>query len=117
MIDSAQPGLKKHQISTSTVVFMIFCLCAAGAYGIEDMIPQAGPGLTLVMLITLPFLWSIPMGLVATELGSTIPEEGGFYKWVQRGLGEFWGFQAGWWRTISIYRSEEHTSELQSHSE
>jgi amino acid transporter len=103
MIDSAQPGLKKHRISTSTVVFMIFCLCAAGAYGIEDMIPQAGPGLTLVMLIVLPFLWSTPMGLVAAELGSAIPEEGGFYKWVQRACGEFWGFQAGWWRTISIY--------------
>ena len=82
---------------------MIFCLCAAGAYGIEDMVPSAGPGLTLAMLIVLPFLWSTPMGLVASELGSAIPEEGGFYKWVQRACGEFWGFQAGWWRTISIY--------------
>jgi len=103
MIDPAQPGLKKHRMTTSTVVFMIFCLCAAGAYGIEDMIPNAGPGLTLVMLIVLPFVWSTPMGLVASELGSAIPEEGGFYKWVQRGCGEFWGFQAGWWRTTSIY--------------
>ena len=103
MTDSIQPGLKKHHMTTSTVVFMIFCLCAAGAYGIEDMIPAAGPGLTLVMLIVLPFVWSTPMGLVASELGSAIPEEGGFYKWVQRACGEFWGFQAGWWRTISIY--------------
>ena len=103
MIDPPQAGLKKHRMTTSTVVFMIFCLCAAGAYGIEDMIPQAGPGLTLVMLIVLPFVWSTPMGLVASELGSAIPQEGGFYKWVQRACGEFWGFQAGWWRTISIY--------------
>ena len=29
--------------------------------------------------------------------------EGGYYKWVQEALGEYWGFQAGWWRTISIY--------------
>jgi len=43
------------------------------------------------------------MGLVAAELGSAIPQEGGYYKWVQRACGEFWGFQAGWWRTISIY--------------
>ncbi len=103
MTGAAHTGLKKHRISTATVVFMIFCLCAGGAYGIEDMIWQAGPGLTLVMLIALPFVWSTPMGLVASELGSAIPEEGGFYKWVQRGCGEFWGFQAGWWRTISIY--------------
>jgi len=96
-------GLKQYEVTTSTVVFMIFCLCAAGAYGIEEMIPAAGPGLTLLMLIVLPFLWSTPMGLVAAELGSALPQEGGYYKWVQRALGEFWGFQAGWWRTISVY--------------
>ncbi len=101
--DSAHAKLRQHDMKTSTVVFMVFCLCAAGAYGIEEMIPQAGPGLTLVMLMVLPFFWSTPMGLVAAELGSAMPEEGGYYKWVQRACGEFWGFQAGWWRTISIY--------------
>jgi len=102
-VDVNQHGLKKHDIKVSTVVFMIFCLCAAGAYGIEEMIPQSGPGLTLVMLIVLPFVWSTPLGLVAAELGSARPQEGGYYKWVQEALGEYWGFQAGWWRTISIY--------------
>lgn len=103
MMDVDSHGLKKHEMKVSTVVFMIFCLCAAGAYGIEEMIPESGPGLTLIMLIVLPFVWSIPLGLVASELGSARPQEGGYYKWVQEALGEFWGFQAGWWRTISIY--------------
>jgi amino acid transporter len=67
------------------------------------MIPDAGPGLTLVMLMVLPFIWGLPFGLVAAELGSVRPQEGGYYKWVQEALGEFWGFQAGWWRTCSIY--------------
>ena len=102
-VDSAEHGLKQHDLKVSTVVFMIFCLCAAGAYGIEEMIPESGPGLTLVMLIILPFVWSTPLGLVAAELGSARPQEGGYYKWVQEALGEYWGFQAGWWRTISIY--------------
>lgn len=102
-VDVDDLGIKKHDLKVSTVVFMIFCLCAAGAYGIEEMIPESGPGLTLVMLIVLPFVWSTPLGLVAAELGSARPQEGGYYKWVQEALGEFWGFQAGWWRTISIY--------------
>ena len=102
-MDVGEHGLKKHDIKVSTVVFMIFCLCAAGAYGIEEMIPESGPGLTLIMLIVLPFIWSTPLGLVASELGSARPQEGGYYKWVQEACGEFWGFQAGWWRTISIY--------------
>ena len=102
-VDPSIHGLKKHNIKVHTVVFMIFCLVAAGCYGIEEMIPAAGPGLTLVMLMVLPFVWALPFGLVASELGSVRPQEGGYYKWVQEALGEFWGFQAGWWRTISIY--------------
>jgi amino acid transporter len=102
-VDTAGLGLKKHRMSTMTVVFMVFSLVAAGCYGIEDMVPEAGPGLTLVMLMVLPFVWGLPFGLVAAELGSVRPQEGGYYKWVQEALGEFWGFQAGWWRTCSIY--------------
>lgn len=102
-MDAEQHGLKKYDIKVSTVVFMIFCLVAAGAYGIEEMIPETGPGLAIIMLIVLPFVWSTPFSLVAAELGSARPQEGGYYKWVQEACGEFWGFQAGWWRTISIY--------------
>jgi len=103
MMNTEDHGLKKHDIGVSTVVFMIFCLVAAGCYGIEEMIPEAGPGLTIILLIVLPFVWGLPFGMVASELGSVRPQEGGYYKWVQEALGEFWGFQAGWWRTISIY--------------
>ena len=103
VVDVDEHGLKKHDIKVSTVVFMIFCLVAAGCYGIEEMLPECGPGLTIIMLCVLPFVWGLPFGLVASELGSVRPQEGGYYKWVQEALGEFWGFQAGWWRTISIY--------------
>jgi len=30
------------------------------------------------------------------ELASAIPAEGGFYVWVRRALGPFWGFQEAW---------------------
>lgn len=90
-VDGTEHGLKQHDLKVSTVVFMIFCLCAAGAYGIEEMIPESGPGLTLVMLIILPFVWSTPLGLVAAELGSARPQEGGYYKWVQEALGGILG--------------------------
>lgn len=103
VVELEEHGLKQHDIKVSTVVFMIFCLVAAGCYGIEEMIPECGPGLTIAMLCILPFVWALPFGLVACELGSVRPQEGGYYKWVQEALGEFWGFQAGWWRTISIY--------------
>ena len=58
-------GLKKHDLKVSTVVFMIFCLVAAGCYGIEEMIPECGPGLTIVMLCVMPFVWALPFGPVS----------------------------------------------------
>jgi amino acid transporter len=30
------------------------------------------------------------------ELASALPEEGGYYRWVRRALGGFWGFQEAW---------------------
>ena len=61
-------GLKQYEMKTSTVMFMIFCLVSAGAFGIEEMIPACGPGLTVLMLCVLPFVWGLPFGLVASEL-------------------------------------------------
>ena len=32
------------------------------------------------MILVLPFFWALPMALSA-ELGSALPDEGGFYRW------------------------------------
>lgn len=96
-------GVKKSAMKLSTVFFLMFCFIAGGAYGIEDMIGEAGPGMTILLLILLPIFWGGPYGLICAELGSIYPEEGGFYVWVREAMGEFWGFQCGWWYTIMSY--------------
>lgn len=78
MGDELRVGVKKHKMGVGTLVFMIYCLCAAGAFGIEAMIPATGPGLTLVMLLVIPFVWGLPMALASMELGAARPCEGGF---------------------------------------
>ena len=85
-------GLVERNITLRTAVLMMYCLVAAGAFGIEGMISDAGPGMTIVILCILPFIWAAPQALCSAELGSFITDAGGFYKWIQRGLGEFWGF-------------------------
>ena len=55
------------------------------------------------MILILPLVWSVPMAFVASELGSMVPEAGGLYRWIRRGMGEYWSFQAGWWWTLSLY--------------
>ena len=96
-------GLKKQSVGLIGLVGMIYAMTAAGAYGIEDMISSSGPGMTIIMLFVLPIIWAFPIALASCELGSAIPDECGFYKWVQRALGEFWGFQIGWLKNIGIY--------------
>ena len=96
-------GLKKQSVCLIGLVGMIYAMTAAGAYGIEDMISSSGPGMTIIMLFVLPIIWAFPIALASCELGSAIPDECGFYRWVQRALGEFWGFQIGWLKNIGIY--------------
>lgn len=96
-------GLKKHDIKVSGIVFMLYCLVAAGAFGIEEMIPEAGPGMTLILLAVFPIIWAYPISNMVAECGAVMPSEGGVYVWVKEAFGEFWGFQAGWWATVSTY--------------
>ena len=96
-------GLKKHDIKTSGIVFMLYCLVAAGAFGIEEMIPEAGPGMTILLLAVFPFIWAYPISSLVSECSSVMPSEGGIYVWIKEAFGEFWGFQAGWWATVSTY--------------
>jgi amino acid transporter len=97
------PALRRSSVRLITVFFMIYILVSGGSFGIEDMVSSSGPGLTILLLILLPVFWSTPMALVASELGSALPGEGGFYIWARRGLGDFWGFQTAWWWSLSIF--------------
>ena len=78
-------------------VFVMFAYTTGGPFGMEGMVTTSGPGLTLLYLLVIPLFWCIPVSLVAAELTTAIPVEGGFYRWVRAGYGDFWGFLAGWW--------------------
>ena len=78
------------------LVAATYFMVSGGPYGIEDAIGQAGYARTLLLLILVPLCWSLPTALMVGELASALPEEGGFYVWVTRGLGPFWGFQEAW---------------------
>src|ERR1700759_813796 len=73
-----------------------FFMVSGGPYAIEDILGGAGYARALVILLLLPVIWSLPTALMIGELASAIPADGGFYVWVRRALGPFWGFQEGW---------------------
>jgi amino acid transporter len=96
-------GLKRVRMRLFTAVIVVFTLTCSGSFGMEDVVSSSGPGLTLLMIVVLPFLWSVPMAFIASEMGSMIPEAGGSYRWVRRAMGEYWSFQSGWWWSLSVF--------------
>ncbi len=79
-----------------SLVAATFFMVSGGPYAIEDILGGAGYGRAIIILLLLPIIWSLPTALMIGELASAIPAEGGFYVWVRRAMGPFWGFQEGW---------------------
>ena len=73
-----------------------FFMVSGGTYGTEEIVHGAGYGRGILILLFLPVLWCLPTAFMIGELSSALPAEGGYYEWVRRGLGNFWGFQEAW---------------------
>jgi amino acid transporter len=78
------------------LVAATFFMVSGGTYGTEDIIHGAGYGRGILLLLLTPLIWSLPTAYMIGELSSALPSEGGYYAWVRRALGNFWGFQEAW---------------------
>ncbi|MGO9466426.1 MAG: APC family permease [Isosphaeraceae bacterium] len=88
--------LRTRKITLPQLVAATYLMVAGGPYGLEEIVGQAGyTGAILILLLT-PLIWSMPTALLVSELSSALPESGGYYAWVKRALGPFWGFQEAW---------------------
>ena len=94
MASALHPVRRKMRILP--LVAATYFMVSGGPYAIEDILGGAGFARAIIILLVLPFLWSFPTALMIGELASAIPAEGGFYVWVRRALGPFWGYQEGW---------------------
>jgi amino acid transporter len=97
----AIPGLRRG-LGVLTLAGTIFIFAAGGPFGLEAMVREGGPGAAVLMLVLTLLFWGLSHALVATELSSAVPEEGGFVRWVGMAFGRFWGFQAAWWYWIKM---------------
>ncbi|MFI5057949.1 MAG: APC family permease [Candidatus Acidiferrales bacterium] len=98
-IPSQAISTAKKRIAKLTLwplVAATFFMVSGGTYGTEEIVHGAGYGHGILILLFLPVLWSLPTAFMIGELSSALPAEGGYYAWVRRGLGNFWGFQEAW---------------------
>ncbi|MGN6220808.1 MAG: APC family permease [Microbacterium sp.] len=92
-----------RQIPLWSLVGLIFFSVSGGAYGLEELVPAAGPGLALLLILVTPIIYGIPIAAITAELSTALPNEGGTYEWARRGLNSFWAFQAGALRWVNSW--------------
>lgn len=89
--------VRRHAaLGLGPLVAVMFFTVSGGPFGLEGLVGSVGPGLALLLLVVTPLIYSVPEALLVGELASMLPIEGGYYQWVKRAFGRFWGFWNGW---------------------
>jgi amino acid transporter len=89
-------GRPPASLGLGPLVAVMFFIVSGGPFGLEGLVGSVGPMLALTLLVATPLVYSVPEALLVGELASMLPLEGGYYQWVKRAFGRFWGFWNGW---------------------
>ena len=87
---------RRSALTLGPLVAVMFFNVSGGPFGLEGLVGSVGPGVAVLLLFATPLLYSVPETLLIGELASMLPVEGGYYQWVKRAFGRFWGFWNGW---------------------
>lgn len=100
VVDGSDPGRRRRGVAPKlgllSLVAATFFVVSGGPYGLEEIISSYGYHRALLLLLFVPLVWSLPIALIVGEMSSTLPQEGGYYAWVRRAMGPFWGMQVAW---------------------
>jgi amino acid transporter len=90
------PKARGRAMTLRALVGALYFMVAGGPYGIEDLVDATGFRGAIAVLLAMPIVWCVPTAFLVGELAAALPEEGGYYAWVRRALGPFWGYQEAW---------------------
>lgn len=84
-------------------LFDILCLSFASFFSIELVSSQASLGPSMIFcILVFGGLYLLCHGLICAELGSTYPDQGGIYVWVQKAFGSRWAARTTWWYWLNV---------------
>src|SRR3989442_231631 len=87
---------RSSSLTLGPLVAVMYFTVSGGPFGLEGLVGSVGPGVALLLLVLTPLVFSVPETLLIGALASMLPAEGGYYVWVKRAFGRFWGFRNGW---------------------
>lgn len=84
-------------------LFDVICLAFASFFSIELISSQASLGPSMVFcLIVFGGIYLLTHCLVCAELGSTYPDQGGLYVWIDKAFGPRWAARSTWWYWANV---------------
>src|SRR2546428_13245974 len=84
---------KLKKISLIPFVAVLYAYCAGGPFDYEAMVSTSGPGIALLFILIVPWLFSVPMALSSVQMAMAMRVEGEFYRWSRAAAGDFLGLQ------------------------
>jgi amino acid transporter len=99
-------------VGVSRLVFMTYAVVCSGAYGLEEMVSGAGPGLAVAILAVVPVVYSLPVALACAELTARFPVEGGYYRWARIAFGDGVGYVCGWLVWVATFATSASVAVL-----
>jgi amino acid transporter len=93
---NAPAAAPARRMTLVPLVGALYFMVSGGPYGLEELAQAVGFRTAIAVLIATPLVWSLPTALMVGELAAALPDEGGYYVWVRRALGPFWGVQEAW---------------------
>jgi amino acid transporter len=91
--DPTQKESGERSLGVLGLTALLFFNVGGGPFGTEGLQQSGGPFFSVIGLLILSLVWSLPVGLMTAELGTAFPRDGGYVLWVEAAFGEFWAFQ------------------------
>ena len=74
--------VRKQSITVLPLLGLMFCNSIGGGYGLEESLESGGAFITILGVLILPIVFSLPIALVVAELATSVPTNGGFLMWI-----------------------------------
>jgi hypothetical protein len=69
--------LPHHQVSPFKFVFILYFLMCGGPFGLEEVVGLAYPLISLALIVVIPLIYTFPLSLIVSELGTALPTNEG----------------------------------------
>ena len=102
-LKAGAPGASLADQPKTMGIFSMTLFAVSAMITLDTVATSSALGVqSITLFILFAIVFFVPYGLVAAELGSGWPEEGGIYVWVREAYGQKWGTFTAWLYWVNV---------------